>query len=219
MVKGILVAGATGEVGKRLVEKLIVQNPSTPIHALVRRVSDSIPKEVTQHVVDFDNLDTIVLTEAFYMAYCCLGTTIKQAGSKQAFKNVDYGYVLAFAHLAQRHGINHFCCISAVGANKHASNFYLAVKGETEHHLSQMNWHQLWLVRPSLLLGPRTEFRLAEYLGGILSRVISPFLKGPLLKYKPIHMIQVAEVMARLIRKDVTTDGTTVLEGKALFKA
>lgn len=217
MNKGIVVAGATGEVGKRLVEKLIARNPNTHIHVLVRAKSDLFDDRVQQHIVDFSQLDSYKLDVSFDMAYCCLGTTIKRAGSKNAFKLVDHNLILQFAHWAKQHGTKKFACISAIGANAKSSNFYLAVKGETEHALTQMNWRHLWLIRPSLLLGQRDEFRFGEYLGSIISLFISPFMFGPLHKYKPIHMLQVAQKMAELINKEDEKEGCYVLEGKALF--
>lgn len=218
MDKGIVIAGATGEVGKRLVEKLIVQNPSTQIHVLVRKHSPLFHTQVQQHVVDFNDLEDSPLNAAFSLAICCLGTTIKQAGSEANFKRVDHDYVLSFARWAQHHGCREFAVISSVGANAKSDNFYLSVKGKMEHDLNQMKWDRLWLLRPSLLLGPRHEFRLGEYAGAILGRLISPFLLGSLSKYKPIHMLKVAQTLVNLSQSDVKKEGCFVLEGKALHK-
>ncbi|MFT5592631.1 MAG: hypothetical protein ACI8SR_000993 [Oceanicoccus sp.] len=217
MNKGIVVAGATGEVGRRLVEKLIVHNLNADIHVLVRAKSNLFDERVQQHIVDFSQLDSYKLDISFDIAYCCLGTTIKRAGSQSAFKCVDHNFILQFAHWAQHHGAKKFACISAIGANAKSSNFYLAVKGETEHALTQMDWHHLWLIRPSLLLGQRDEFRLGEYLGSIVSLFIAPLMFGPLQKYKPIHMLQVAQKMAELVSNKDEKEGCYILEGKALF--
>lgn len=218
MDKGIVIAGATGEVGRRLVEKLIVQNPSTQIHALVRKHSPLFSSKVQQHVVDFNDLEEYPLNAAFSLAICCLGTTIKQAGSEESFKRVDHDYALSFARWVQLHGCREFAVISSVGANAKSDNFYLSVKGKMEHDLNQMKWDRLWLLRPSLLLGPRHEFRLAEYAGAILSRLISPFLMGSLSKYKPIHMLKVAQTLANLAHSHDKKEGCFVLEGSALHK-
>jgi uncharacterized protein YbjT (DUF2867 family) len=217
MNKGIVVAGATGEVGKRLVEKLIAQNPNTDIHVLVRTRSSSLDDSVQQHVIDFNQLNSFALDVNFDMAFCCLGTTIKRAGSKANFKHVDHNLIVQFARWTQEHGCRKFACISAVGANTQSSNFYLAVKGETEHDLSQMNWLTLWLIRPSLLLGNRDEFRLGEHIGSIAGRLISPLLFGPLKKYKPVHMLHVAQIMADLVNEPDNKEGCFVLEGEALL--
>lgn len=218
MNKGIVIAGATGEVGRRLAENLIARNLNTPIYALVRGHSALLPEGITQILVDFNQLKNTQLPGPISMGYCCLGTTIKQAGSQQAFKQVDHDYALNFAHWVQSKGATQFACISSVGANRRSKNFYLAVKGQLEHDLAQMNWAHLWLLRPSLLLGPRQAFRLGEYLGAILSQFISPFLIGPLKKYKPIHMLKVAETLAQLAVQESDKTGCKVLEGSALFK-
>lgn len=218
MNKRFIVAGATGEIGRRLVQTLVVQNPNAEIHLLVRAHSQLFGDDIQQHVVDFDKLDEFKLDLTFDRAFCCLGTTIKQAGSQANFKHVDHHLILQFAHWSQAHGCVEFACISAVGANTKSSNFYLATKGQTERDLQQMHWQALWFIRPSLLLGHRDEFRLGEYLGAIIGRLISPFLVGRLTKYKPINMLRVAQVMADLPEYSADGQNHTILEGKDLFK-
>jgi len=218
MNKGIAIAGATGEVGKRLVEKLIAHNANTPIFALVRKISSELPAQVIQHEVDFNNLSKLKLDHQIDMAFCCLGSTIKKAGSKQAFQKVDHHYPLLFADWAKQHGSESFACITAVGANHLSKNFYLKVKGDAEHDLIQKGFRHLWLIRPSLLLGPRDEFRLGEYIGAIVGRLISPFLIGPLIKYKPIQMMEIANTMAKLVEHiEDSKEGCHVLQGKHLY--
>jgi uncharacterized protein YbjT (DUF2867 family) len=219
MDKGIVIAGATGEVGKRLVEKLIARNPNHAIHALVRAHSPLFDDRVQQHIVSYDELDTFKLPSGIYMAYSCLGTTIKTAGSQEKFKQVDHGLTLKFANWAHQHGCQNFACISAVGANKTSQNFYLSVKGQTEHDLTQIGFRNLWLIRPSLLLGQRDEFRLGEYLGALLSKMITPFIQGSLSKYRPVQMLQVAQTMATLMDRQDEKEGCYVIEGNALFKS
>ena len=216
MNKGIVIAGATGEVGKRLVEKLIAHNSDNTIHILVRKESALFDARVQQHVVNFSELESFKLGKGFDMAYSCLGTTIKSAGSKEKFKYVDHDLTLKFANWTHQHGCSNFACISAIGANKTSNNFYLSVKGETEHNLTQIGFKHLWLIRPSLLLGQRDEFRLGEYLGSLLSIFISPFMLGPLAKYKPVQMLQVAETMASFLDSSNEKEGCHVIQGKTL---
>lgn len=216
MNKGIVIAGATGEVGKRLVEKLIVHNPNDEIHVLVREESALFDECVKQHIINYDELESFKLGSGFDMAYSCLGTTIKSAGSKEKFKYVDHELTLKFANWAHQHGCSKFACISAIGANKISNNFYLSVKGETEHDLTQVGFKHLWLIRPSLLLGQRDEFRLGEYLGSLISIFVSPFMVGPLAKYKPVQMLQVAETMSKLLDATNEKEGCHVIQGKAL---
>lgn len=216
MNKGIVIAGATGEVGKRLAEKLIARNLNTPIYALVRQISTDLPESIHQYVVDFNALEDTQIPIDFDMAYCCLGTTIKKAGTKAAFEKVDYEYPIAFAKWAKAKGCQKFACITSVGANHNSKNFYLQVKGKTEHDLTQIGFSHLWLIRPGLLLGNREEFRLGEYLGALAGRLVSPFLTGKLAKYKAVQMMDVAQVMAELANKENPREGCHVLEGKRL---
>ncbi len=105
------------------------------------------------------------------IAYCCLGTTIKQAGSEPAFRAVDLDMVVAFAKRAREMGARHLIVISALGADRRSSIFYNRVKGEMEHALRAQDWPQLTICRPSLLLGERMEPRLAEQFAGPLSKL------------------------------------------------
>ncbi len=131
-------------------------------------------------------------------AVCCLGTTIKTAGSQAAFRAVDYEAVIAFARLAKRVGVQHFIVVSAVGASSTSASFYSRVKGEMEAALQAMNFATLSIVQPSLLLGERAEQRLGERIGQVVSLPLAPLLMGPLSPYRPIHGADVAKAMATL---------------------
>jgi len=216
MNKGIVIAGATGEVGKRLASKLIAHNPNRPIIALVRQINTELPEQVIQIKTDYKNLNNVVLDHPIEMAYCCLGTTIKQAKSKDAFYKVDHDYPVQFAHWVQTHDCNRFVCITATGANHNSKNYYLKVKGETEHDLTQRHFSHLWLIRPSLLLGDRNEFRFGEFLGAIIGRLLSPIMVGPFEKYRPIQMMTLASTMAKLADNENPREGCHVLEGRSL---
>ncbi len=210
MAKRILLAGGSGAVGSRLLQKLIAHNEVGEIHLLNRRPQEIVHPKVIQHHIEFDHMDALDLELNFDQAYCCLGTTIKQAGSKGAFEKIDLHYVQCFALMAKRHQCTNFAAISSIGAKTKTNNFYLHTKGRMEETLTSMGWKSLWIFRPSLLVGHREEFRLAEHFGGFLIKLISPFMLGPAKKYRPIHMDTVANTMANIM--SAQSNGVNVVE-------
>jgi uncharacterized protein YbjT (DUF2867 family) len=131
------------------------------------------------------------------VAFCCLGTTMKRAGSSAEFRRVDYDYVVGFARAAQVAGVQHLSVISALGASTRSRAFYNRVKGEMEDALAAMDFASLCIVRPSLLTGSRHELRLAERLGIAVGAVVTPFLRGEWRKYRPIPAATVAHAMIK----------------------
>jgi len=215
MTLNVILAGASGEVGKRLLDKLIANNLVSSIHIVNRGPHPIQHPKVIQHLVDFENLSTLDNTLKFDLAFCCLGTTIKKAGSKKAFEKVDFQYTCQFAQLAKQHDCHKFAVISCVGANAHKGGFYLETKGRMEKDLQDMNWQTLYLFRPSLLTGKRQEFRLGEQIGGLFSNLLSPLLQGALHKYRPIKMDLVANAMNAITR--TSEIGMNTIEGKEIL--
>jgi len=130
-------------------------------------------------------------------AFCCLGTTIRQAGSREAFRAVDHAAVLAFAWAARRNGAGRFFVVTALGANARSRVFYNRVKGETEEALAVLGFKTLALFRPSLLLGRRKERRWGERIGEVILWVAEPLLLGGLRQYRAISAEVVARAMLR----------------------
>lgn len=192
----VLLAGASGEVGKRLIQNLIADNSVGEIHLLNRRPLHLNHEKVFEHITDFESLNELSFTQTFDKAYCCLGTTIKQAGSQQAFFNVDYTYCLNFAKLSFKHQCRNLSIISSLGANAASNNFYLQTKGKLEQSLQAMDWQSLQIFRPSLLIGDRKEFRLSEKCGGALLQLMASFMIGPLKRYRPIQILAVAKALS-----------------------
>lgn len=185
----ILLAGATGLTGEHLLDRLLNEPTIARVLAPTRRPLAEHPHldnpvgELTGLLPQLEGpLDT---------AFCCLGTTIKQAGSQEAFQAVDHDLVLAVAARALELGARHFLVISAIGANPASSVFYNRVKGEMEEALKAQGWPQLTIVRPSLLLGPRSEFRLGE-------RLAAPVLRWLPGKWRGIGACTLARAMWRL---------------------
>ena len=186
----VLVAGGTGLVGKAALIAAAKQNIHTI--AVGRRPSGHGAEEI---VADFDALPSLPQAD---VALCALGTTIKRAGSKAAFKAVDYSAVMAFAAAAQQSGVNHFIVVTAVGSNPDSSVFYSSVKGAVERDLDAMGFARLDIVQPGLLLGPRTEKRPVEEFLQTVSPVMDIFMRGPWKRYGSVRAEELGEVLIRL---------------------
>lgn len=195
-MKNVLIAGAAGLVGSALLRQLLQVKELEKIIVFVRRPLDFKHPVVHQVVVDFDQLDSA--QEWFTgidTVFCCLGTTIKKAGTKQAFRKVDYEYPLVMARLSAVHGVKTFCCITAMGADPHSSIFYNQVKGEVERDISELKISSINFFRPSLLIGNRMEKRTGEKIGIVVFKALDFLFVGPLKNYKGIRIEKVAQAM------------------------
>lgn len=190
-----VVVGATGLVGSHLVEHLCRDDHYEAIHLPVRKIPEGFTKhnKIRVEAVDFHQIDTWRSLLAGDHFFCCLGTTIKLAGSKEKFRYVDHDLPLALAKEALSRGCNHAAVVSALGADPKSSVFYNQVKGETERDLAELDFQALHLLRPSLLLGDRDQFRPGERFGEITLKIFKPLLLGPLRKYRAIHADTVAK--------------------------
>ena len=202
--KTALVLGATGLVGKALVRQLLLDPRYDSITILVRRpvpaslFSDPLGK-LTPLVIDFEQLQDYQGYFSVNHVYCCLGTTLKQAGSKAAFRKVDFEYIHVAAQLTRAQRADSFVWISSEGADAKSSNFYLRVKGELEDALMRMpQLPNASAVRPSLLLGERNESRPLEAFGQMIAPALGVFMAGPLKKYRPVSATEVAHKMITL---------------------
>ncbi|MDF2958450.1 MAG: NAD-dependent epimerase [Paenibacillus sp.] len=197
-----IIAGATGLIGGELVRILLEDPFYDTIVALVRKETSLVHNKLVQAVTDYEKLEAGVTDMAGAHVYCCLGTTIKKAGSKEQFRKVDYEYPMRLGKLALHGGAVEFLIVTAMGANSKSNLFYNQVKGETEDGLKQLGLPSLHIFRPSLLLGDRQEFRLGERIGSAVSGIISPLMAGGLRKYKPIQAITVAKAMLNAAKQD-----------------
>jgi len=193
--KSALIVGATGLVGKELVNILLNQTNYVSVMVLTRKLLPITHPKLEQIITDFDQLNQYQQHLQVDDVYCCLGTTIKTAGSQDAFRKVDFTYPLELAVLTKSLGAQKFLIITAMGADPNSKVFYSRVKGEIEAELKSLGFPALHILRPSLLLGERQEFRLGERIGVILSPVLSFLMVGSLKKYKPIHARDVAMAM------------------------
>lgn len=190
-----LIAGSTGLIGQELLKVLLNSENYTLVNSLVRKPSGVVHPKLNEIITYFDNLENIADAFAVNDAYCCLGSTIKKAGSQEAFKKVDVDYVIEIARHSYKAGVGSFAVISSMGANPDSSVFYNKMKGLMELGVSNTGIKSVNIFRPSLLLGKRKEFRFGEKVASIL---IYPFIFlffGPLRKYKPVKSGKVALAM------------------------
>jgi uncharacterized protein YbjT (DUF2867 family) len=208
-VRRALLAGATGLVGSALAR--LWPGPA-PLHLLVRRSIERPNEAARVHVVDFAALPPLPRAE---WAFCCLGTTIRVAGSQAAFRAVDHDAVLAFARGALAAGVKRFALVSALGADARSGNFYSRVKGETEAELRTLGFAHLVIARPSLLAGARSALRQPQRPGEALALAITRPL-GPLIPkaWRPIEADTLARALMRALAR--AEPGASVLASGAL---
>src|SRR5258706_16313017 len=180
-----LVAGATGLVGGRLLRQLLARDEYQEVRVLGRRPPALDAGKLRFIASDFSRLEDLDVELAVDDVFCCLGTTIKQAGSQAAFERVDYHMVVDLARAAQKAGAKRFLLISALGASSRSPVFYSRVKARTEEAVAALPFTAVHIVRPSLLLGARKEMRPGERVGQVLAPLLSLFMVGPLRKYQP----------------------------------
>lgn len=193
-MRSALVVGATGLVGSALVKLLCESEKYVAVNVISRRELTYTHPKLNVKVREFDQIADQDM-EFAHEIFCCLGTTIKKAGSRLEFEKVDFEYPLSIAALAKNRGVAHFIVISAMGANENAPAYYNRVKGRLENELIEMNFPQLSIVRPSLITGDRQEFRLGESIGAKVLKVMKPLLVGPMAKYRSISADQIALAM------------------------
>ncbi len=203
----VLVAGGSGLIGSQLVQQLLARDESTHIYMPTRRVpkADSAHLHLLIDDLKPEQLGSIeqwlrqqLAGQKLDIFICALGTTLRKAGSQHAFVKVDRDLALGFAAMGRRLGAKRVIWVSSVGARMQSGSFYLRVKGEAERGLAEMGYDRVDIIRPSLLLGDRTESRPAEALAQVLAPIYNPLLFGPFSKYRAIHASQVAAAMTQL---------------------
>jgi len=197
--RSVWLAGGTGLIGRELTQQLLAEVPRPALHLLVRRLPLQADARATWHTVDFAALPALQPAQE---AYCCLGTTIKQAGSQAAFRAVDFDAVLAFARAARAAGATRFAVVSALGASARSAGFYNRVKGEMEAAVGALGFDSVVIARPSLLAGDRAALgqplrageRLALMLTGPMARLIPKSVR-------PINARTVARGMIKALQQ------------------
>ena len=205
----VALLGATGLVGRHCLD-LLARDPNfSRIVVLARRkFAEATAPRVEAHIVDFDRLGDRPDLFGVDQVISALGTTIKAVGGSQtAFRAVDYDMPLAAAKLAIAQGARHFLLVSSLGANAHSRIFYNRVKGELEDALRTLGFRSITIVRPSLLLGERRDFRLGEEIGKRFAWIVPG-------RYRPIQARDVAVALVRAAKQDIP--GMRIIESEAL---
>ena len=200
MTRSALLVGATGLVGRHCLDALLADDAYHAVTTLGRRPLDCAHAKLVHHTIDFDHLD---LHDDFLGAqdvFCCLGTTMAQAGSKEAFRRVDHDYPLRLAQRAHGCGAEQYLLVSALGADADSWIFYNQVKGEVEAAISAVPFAGVYLFRPSLLIGERPNPRTGEQVAETLMNAFSFVFQGPLRKYRPTPADAVARGMVTVAK-------------------
>jgi uncharacterized protein YbjT (DUF2867 family) len=200
--RSAVLLGASGLVGGYCLQTLLADSGYARIVLLGRRelVAARHPR-LAQKVVDFDAL-TQSDFEGADEVFCALGTTIRKAGSQQAFRRVDVDYPLAAARLSRQAGAKRFLLVSSVGADAAAKNFYLKTKGELEQEIGKLGFTAFHIFRPSLLLGKREEFRLGERIAMATMPLLNFAMVGGLRRYRAVSAATVGKAMVAAARQE-----------------
>jgi len=200
--RSVLIAGASGLVGRQILQGLLADDSVKAIHSLGRRELDVTHPKLTQHRVDFSK--ALPALPSVGEAFVALGTTIKVAGSQEAFRAVDYHAVVAVAKAAKAAGAKRLGVVSAMGADKHSTIFYNRVKGEAEEALSALGFDTLVIARPSFLAGDRETLgqpvRGGEKLALRVSKWLAPLIPDNL---KSIDAAAVAHALLESVPHSV----------------
>jgi uncharacterized protein YbjT (DUF2867 family) len=212
--RSALVLGATGLVGGHCVELLLADPAYARVAVLVRRPLGRAHPKLAEHVAELERMEERPELFAVDDVFCCLGTTIRKAGSQEAFRRVDVEYPARAARLAASQGARHFLLVTAVGADAGSRVFYNRSKGEAEAAVSAAGVPGVAIARPSLILGDRAERRPAEALAQRVMGSLGFLFAGPLRRYRAIRGEAVARALVRLAKEGVA--GVRVVENEEL---
>ncbi len=205
-----VVLGASGLVGGFCLRALVDDADYTRVLTFGRRELPPLTRaKVSQRVADLGSLSA----EDFRGAqdvFSALGTTIRKAGSQESFRKIDFELPLRAAEEALKAGAEQFVVVSSVGADPQSKNFYLRTKGELEQELAKLPFRAVHILRPSLLIGKRQEFRLGESIATIIAPALDLLALGPLRKYHSMRAEIVGKAMVSAAKQG--TSGTSVYE-------
>lgn len=202
MTRTALIAGHTGLVGRHLLQNLLADPRYGRVIALGRRLPVITHPRLQGLQTDFSGLGTLGAAIAADEVFCCLGTTLKAAGSRAAFERVDYHMVVELARATRAAGARSFVMVSSLSASPRSPVFYSRVKGRAEQTVTELGFEHLHILRPSLLLGDREERRPGEAIAQVLMPLADALLRGGLARYRAIRGEDVARAMLRLAARE-----------------
>lgn len=190
-----LLLGASGLVGNFCLRSLLAEPTYTTVISVGRReLKEPAHPKLVQEIIELDALASLTLP-SIDNVFCALGTTIRKAGSQQAFRRVDVDFPLAAARRALKFGAKQFVLVSAVGADSNSKNFYLRTKGEIEKAVTLLPFQAVHIFRPSFLLGKRAESTPGESFAVAAGKIFQYLCVGPLRRYRPISAVRVGQAM------------------------
>jgi len=198
-----VIIGSTGLIGNLLLEELIHSEKYSRIKSFVRQPTGiAADPKVEEYSVDFSDKDLIAQKLAGDDLFICVGTTIKKSGSVKKMEEIDRDLPIKIAAIASTNGVKRIAVVSSMGASPGSKNYYLRIKGEMEEGIKKLNFENIAIVRPSMLLGERNEKRTGEVVGKIVMKTFKPLLVGKLKKYRAIHGKDVARAMIDILQKE-----------------
>lgn len=212
--KTVILLGGSGLVGAHVLNRLLEMDEVKKVKVIGRRSLDQKHLKLEQRLIDFDRLDDFAEEFVGSAVICCLGTTLKQAGSQEAFFHLEFEVVRKIARLSAMRGAAEFFLVSSMGADPESPFFYFKTKGQIEAELMQYPFMKLKVYRPSLLLGKRQDLRVLESAGKVLLSVLSPLFVGPLRRWRPTS----ADKLAAKICQDLKSDdlGRQIVESSEM---
>ncbi len=198
--KTALIAGSTGLIGNELTKLLLKDDYYGKVKVAGRNNPGIEHPKLESIIINFDSLPDYKEQLLANDVFCCLGTTMKKAKSREAFYKVDYTFPFELAKVAESFSAEQFLLVTAMGASKNSRIYYNSVKGQVEESISAMEFESIHIFRPSLLLGKRQELRLGESIGQIIARLIDPVMVGPLNKYRAVKASAVANAMLSIAK-------------------
>ena len=190
-----VIVGASGLIGRHLVNNLLLSKEYTEVTSLARKKVPIHSSKLKQIIVDFDRLDEYAEHINGRAIFCCLGTTLNKTPNLDEYRRIDHDYPVIMAELGLQNGVEQFHLVSSIGADPNSSSFYPQLKGETEEDVKKVGITRLHIYRPSLLVGARTESRKLERIAIKLMVMLNPLLIGPFKKYRSIEAKTVAQAI------------------------
>ena len=220
MNKQTIIFGATGAVGREVLDHCLNGDRYEKVTVIARGAPPISHVKLNWLQIDFDDLPELAPIEGLVSgdAFCCLGTTKKAAGREEKFRRVDFDYILSAAKFSKSCFVKSFNLISVVGANAQSSNLYTRTKGEVELAVMDEGLDVLRVFRPSLLKGPRDEFRIKEEIGNIISAFLTPLFFLGLRKYQPIEIGKLARVFYESASDETPSNSVRIYENAELLK-
>lgn len=206
MGKTAIIIGATGLVGKHLLQQVLDDDFYSKVKVFVRRTTNQTHEKLEEYIIDFDQLAQVQSAISGDVLFSCLGTTLKQAGGQKAQYKVDFTYQYEFASLAKKQGITSYFLVSSAGANSKSNFFYQRMKGQLEEAVLDLEFDRTVFIQPSVLQGEREQNRFGEHLAASVINRLGKVIP-PLKRFRSIKGSEVAAAMSRIYK---SADGKNI---------